>query len=146
MAGDHETLGQLEVENADLRYRNNILFTRVERLEEQVRNLMLFRAVAQHGPGNPIVVEDDDDEVEIVEDSEISREVEIRDMTPGELVREITPVDLAGRLILIEEVVADQEVWEDKRAFRRDWLTEDVNPVPEYPEPPKYVPPPIYDE
>jgi len=54
-------------------------------------------------------------------------------------VREMTSGEYAGRLIPVEEV------WEDERNFRRDRLTEDVNPVPEYPEPPEYIPPPVYD-
>ena len=117
------------------------------RLEEQVRDLMAFRTVLQHGPGNPIVVEDDEDEVEIVEDSEPGREVLIEEMTPAEIreVREMTPGEYAGCLIPIDEVEAEEEVWEDERAFRGDRLTEDINPVPGYPEPPEYIQPPLYD-
>jgi len=57
-----------------------------------------------------------------------------------------TPGEYARRLIPIDEIEADEEVWEDERAFRRDRLTEDINPVPGYPEPPEYIPPPVYDE
>ena len=53
---------------------------------------------------------------------------------------------VCGRLIPIEEIEADEDVWEDERNFRRDRLTEDINPVPSYPEPPEYIPPPVYDE
>jgi len=67
-------------------------------------------------------------------------------MTPEELVREMTPVEFTGCFIPIEEVEADREIWEDERNFRRDQVTEDVNPVPEYPEPPEYIPPPVYDK
>ena len=132
----------------DLWYRNRALEDRVLRLEEQVRDLMAFRTVLQHGPGNPIVVEDDEDKVEIVEDGEISREVLIKDMTPAAItvIRDMTPGEYAGRLIPIEEIEVDEEVWEDKRNFRRDRLTEDINPVPEYPKPPEYIPPPVYNE
>ena len=89
-----------------------------------------------------IVVEDDEDKVEVVEDSEVGREVLIEDMTPEAIigVREMTPGEFVGHLIPIEEV------WEDERNFRRDRATEDTNPVPEYPEPPEYIPPPVYDE
>ena len=52
----------------------------------------------------------------------------------------MTPGEYAGRLIPVEEV------WEDERNFREDRLTEDINPVPSYPEPPEYIPPPVYDE
>jgi len=146
---NHDELLQAQVDIGDLRYRNRSLEDRVLRLEEQVRDLMAFRTVLQHGPGNPIVVEDDEDEVEIVEDSEPGREVFIEEMTPAEIqeVREMTPRQYAGRLVLIDEIEAEEgEVWEDERMFRRDRLTEDINPVPEYPEPPEYIPPPIYDE
>jgi len=124
---NHNKLLQAQVDIGDLRYRNRTLEDWVLRLEEQVQDLMAFRTVLQHRPGNPIVVEDDEDEVEIVEDSEPGREVLIEEMTPA-------------------EIEADEEVWEDERAFRRDRLTEDINPVPGYPEPPEYVPPPVYDE
>jgi len=56
------------------------------------------------------------------------------------------PVEQAGQLIPIEEVPGDQEIWEDERNFRRDQATEDVNPVPAYPEPLEYVEPPEYLE
>jgi len=143
---NHDDVLQAQVDIGDLQFRNRTLKDHVLRLEEQVRDLIAFRTVLQHGLGNPIVVEDEDDKVEIMEDSEIGREVEIHDMTPGELVREMTPGEWVGRLVPIEEVEVDEEVWEDKRHFRRDRLTEDVNPVPEYPEPLEYIPPPVYDE
>jgi len=146
VAEDHTTVGQLEVENADLRYRNNVLFTRVERLEEQVRNLMLWRAVLQHGPGNPVEVIDDEEE--IVPDSE-DGDVRIEEGTPEAIteVRVMSPDEFAGRLVPIEDVEVPQvqEIWEDERNFRRDRAEEDVDPVPEYVDPPEYVPPPVYD-
>jgi len=148
IVNNHDELLQAQVDIGDLWYRNRTLEDRVLRLEEQVRDLMALRTVLQHGPGNPIVVEDDEEEAEIVEDSEPGREVLIEEMTPAEIreVREMTPGEYAGRLIPIDEIEADEEVWEDERAFRRDRLTEDINPVPGYPKPPEYVPPPVYDE
>jgi len=148
IVNNHDELLQVQVDIGDLRYRNRTLEDRVLRLEEQVRDLMVFRMVLQHGPGNPIVVGDDEDEVEIVEDSEPGREVLIEEMTLAGIreVREMTPGEYAGRLIPIDEIEADEEIWEDERVFRRDRLTEDINPVPGYPEPPEYVPPPVYDE
>jgi len=148
IVNNHDELLQAQVDIGDLQYRNRTLEDRVLRLEEQVRDLMAFRTVLQHGPGNPIVVEDDEDEVEIVEDSEPGRDVLIEEMTPAEIrgVREMTPGEYARRLIPIDEIKADEEVWEDERAFRRDRLTEDINPVPSYPEPPEYIPPPVYDK
>jgi len=94
------------------------------------------------------VVEDDEDEVEIVEDSEPGQEVLIEEMTPAKIreVREMTPGEYVGRLIPIDEIEEVGEIWEDERAFRRDRLTEDINLVPGYPEPPEYLPPPVYDE
>jgi len=143
IVNNHDELLQAQVDIGDLRHRNRTLESRVLQLEEQVRSLMLFRTVMQHGPGNPIMVEELlDDEVEEVEDSEPGREVLIEDMTPEAIqeVREMTPGEFAGRLIPVEEV------WEDERNFREDRLTEDINPVPSYPEPPEYIPPPVYDE
>jgi len=148
IVNNHDELLQAQVDIRDLRYRNRTLEDRVLRLEEQVRDLMAFQTVLQHGPGNPIVVEDDEDEVEVVEDSEPGREVLIEEMTPAEIreVREMTPGEYARRLIPINKIEVDEEIWEDERAFRRDRLTEDINPVPGYPEPPEYVPPPVYDK
>jgi len=143
IVNNHDELVQAQVDIGDLWYRNRALEDRVLRLEEQVRDLMLFWTTLQHGPGNPIVVEELlDDEVEVVEDSKPGREVLIEDMTPEAIqeVREMTPGEYAGRLIPVEEV------WEDERNFREDRLTEDINPVPSYPEPPEYIPPPVYDE
>jgi len=93
IVNNHDELLQAQVDIGDLRYRNRMLEDRALRLEEQVRDLMAFRAVLQHGPGNPIVVEDDEDEVEIVEDSEPGWEVLIEEMTPVVIrgVREMTP-------------------------------------------------------
>jgi len=58
IVNNHDELLQAQVDIGDLRYRNRTLEDRVLRLEEQVRDLMAFRTVLQHGPGNPIVVED----------------------------------------------------------------------------------------
>jgi len=93
----------------------------------------------EYSPGNPIVVDDDGNVVEVISDSE----GEVIQVEPGHL-REMTPA--AGRLVLIEEVLADQEIWEDERHFQRDWVTEDVDPVPEYPELLDYIDPPQYLE
>ena len=82
---------------------------------------------------------------------------EVRELTPGEYagrqvpfgdghLRMMPPVEQAGRLIPVEEIERDEDLWEDERHFRRDRATEDVNPVPSYPEPPEYIPPPVYDE
>jgi len=148
IVNNHDELLQAQVDIGDLRYRNRTLEDRVLRLEEQIRDLMLFRTVTQHGPGNPIVVEELlDDEVEVVEDSEPGREVLIEEMTPAPIgeVRDMTPGEYTGRLIPIEEL-EDGGIWEDERNFRRDRATEDRDPVPGYPVPPEYVPPPVYDE
>ena len=149
IVNNHDELLQAQVDIGDLWHRNRALEGRVLRLEEQIRDLMLFRTVTQHGPGNPIVVEELlDDEVEIVEDSEVGREVRIEEMTPEAIVevREMAPVEFVGCLIPIEEVPDDQDIWEDERNFRRDRAIEDRDPVPGYPVPPEYIPPPVYDE
>ena len=83
-----------------------------------------------------------------MEDSELGWEVLIEEMTLAKIreVREMTPGEYAGHLVPIDEIEADGEIWEDERVFRRDRLTEDINLVPGYPEPPEYVPPPVYNE
>ena len=96
---------------------------------------MAFRMVLQYGPGNLIVVDEEGDEVEVIEDSE--GEVEV--------LREMTPAEQAGRLVPIEEVPRDQDIWEDERNFCQDRATEDRDLVPNYPKPLKYIPPPVYN-
>ena len=110
---NHDDVLQAQVDIGDLWYRNRALEDRVLRLEEQVRDLMTFRMVLQHGLGNPIVVEDNEDEVEIVEDSEVGREVLIEEMTPAAIavVRDMMPGEYVRRLIPIEEIKADEEVF-----------------------------------
>ena len=116
---NHDEILQAQVDIGDLQYRNRALEDQVLQLEEQVQDLMAFQMVLQHRPGNPIVVEDDDDEVEIVEDSEPGWEVLIEDMTPEVIqgIWEMTPGEFAGRLIPIEEVARDEDLWEDERHF-----------------------------
>jgi len=83
IVNNHDKLLQAQVDIGDLRYRNRALEDRVLRLEEQVQDLMAFRMVLQHRPGNLIVVEDDDvEELELVDNSEPGREVLIEEMTP----------------------------------------------------------------
>ena len=74
------------VERHDPRIR--ALEREVRELQQQVADLLVFRAVVQHGPGNPVVVEDDKEEE--IEDPRV-------------------PVVAAGRLIPLEdEMQADQ--------------------------------------
>jgi len=62
-----------------------------------------------------------------------------------EVVREMMPAGQVGHLVPIEGVPRDQDIWEDERNFCQDRATEDHNPVPNNPEPPEYIPPPVYD-
>ena len=82
--------------------------------------LRRFQVARQHGPENPIVVEDDEEAVE--EEVEVVHEVEVIEV-PAE-----------GRLVPIEDIPGEE-------AARRD-------PVPEfpYPAPPSYVDAPLYEE
>ena len=81
-----------------------------------------FQVACQHGPENPIVVEDDEEVVEEEVEVEVVNEVEVLEI-PAE-----------GRLVPIEDIPGEE-------AARRD-------PVPEfpYPAPPSYVDAPLYEE
>jgi len=72
-----------------------------------------------------------------------SNEVEVIDNSKDG-VEEVE--EIPGWLVPIENVAPDQEIWENERKFRRDRVTEDVNPVLAYPEPPEYIEPPQYLE
>ena len=109
--------------------------------------MRLFQAVMQHGPGNPIVIEDNEE----VEDSEVG---------DGEVVfPEIGLVSPTGRLVEIEEDPQDlscavdraeeraelmaRHLMMDNQAWREAMETEQlsqINPVP------GYIPPPSIDD
>ena len=84
--------------------------------------LRRFQVARQHGPENPIVVEDDEEAVEEEVEVEVINEVEVL-----EILAE-------GRLVLIEDIPGDE-------AARWD-------PVPEfpYPAPPLYIDALLYEE
>ena len=83
-------------EAASLRAVNSECTLQMAELMTEVRGMRLFHTVMQHGPGNPIVIEDDE---EVVEDSEVGREVE-----EGEVVwPDLGPVSPTGHLVEIEE-------------------------------------------
>ena len=82
-------------EAASLRAVNSECTLQLAALMTEVRGIRLFQATLQHGPGNPIVVEDDE---EVVEDSEA--EVEEGEVVWPDLRRGASPV---GRLVEIEE-------------------------------------------
>ena len=56
---DHNWIVQLQEEVGDIRNRNNFLLGHVETLEVQVRDLMAFRTVLQHGPVSRRVFRED---------------------------------------------------------------------------------------
>ena len=121
-------------------------------LMTEVRGIRVFQTSLQHGPGNPIVIEDDEEEVE---DSEIGREVE-----EGEVVwPDLGPISPAGRLVEIEEDPRDpsravdraeeraelmaRRLTMDDQAWREAMETEQlsrIDPVP------GYIPPPSFDD
>ena len=83
-------------EAASLKAANSECILQMAELMTEVRGIRVFQTSLQHGPGNPIVVEDDEEEVE---DSEVGREVE-----EGEVVwPDLGPVSPVGRLVEIEE-------------------------------------------
>ena len=140
-------------EAASLRAVNSECTLQLAALMTEVRGIRLFQATLQHGPGNPIVVEDDE---EVVEDSEIGREVEEGEVVWPDLGRGLSPV---GRLVEIEEDPRDpswaveraeeraelmaRRLTMDDQAWREAMETEQlsrVDPVP------GYIPPPSIDD
>ena len=114
--------------------------------------MCLFQATLQHGPGNPVAIEDDE---EIVEDSEDGRDfhqddvvfLDIRRVSPGRgLLVEIEddPRDAARAVERAEEreelqarhLTMDDQVW--REAMETEQLSW-VDPVL------GYIPPPAFD-
>ena len=139
-------------EAASLKAANSECILQMAELMTEVRGIRLFQAVMQHGPGNPIVVEDDE---EVVEDSEDGREVE-----EGEVVwLDLRRVSPTGCLVEIEEDPRDpswavdraeervelfaRRLTMDDTAWREVMETEQaarIDPVP------GYIPPPSIDD
>jgi len=105
----HDRLIQLDVENQALRGQVRVLFERMEVVEERSRQLLLFRAALQHGPANPVVVEDD-----------------VEELWAGDEVAGGEHVPIPGMLVPIEDDVGDEYIPAEEAA-RRD-------PVPSYKE------------
>ena len=107
---DHnDRINQLDVENQALRGQVRALFERMEVVEERSRQLLLFRAVLQHGPANPVVVEDD-----------------VEELWVGDEVAGVEHVPIPGMLVLIEDDVGDEYIPAEEAAAR--------DPVPMYKE------------
>ena len=102
----------------------------VRDLQEQVGRLMVFRAVLQHGPGNPVVVDEDD------EDEDAEFEVPVFPMGDG--VGQLVPIKDDE---LAPDVVA-QQIVDDGGAAPQYKPGEDVPPCVEAPE---YQIPPIVE-
>ena len=132
---------------------NSECLLQMAELMTEVRGIRLFQTTLQHGPGNPIVVEDDN---EVVEDSEVGRgEVE-----EGEVVwLDLGRVSPMGHLVEIEEDPRDPSravdraeervelmarcLTMDDQAWREAMETEQlsrIDPVP------GYIPPPLIDD
>ena len=115
---------------------------RVQRLEQEVRDLqeqvgrlMVCHAVLQHGPGNPMVVDDDKEE---------DIEIEVPDFpawVPGGGIGQLVPIKDEEEDELPAEVVA-QQIVDDGRAAPQYEPGEDV---PAYEEAPEYQIPPIVE-
>ena len=131
-------------EAASLKVVNSECILQMAELMTEVRGIRLFQTVMQHGPGNPIVVEDDE---EVVEDSEGGRDVK-----EGEVVwLDLGRVSPTGRLVEIEEDPQDlsraveraeeraelfaHHLTMDDQAWREAMETEQlarIDPVPGY--------------
>ena len=138
-------------EAASLKAANSECILQMAELMTEVCGIWLFQTAMQHGPGNPIVVEDDEE----VEDLEVGREIE-----EGEVVWPVLgPISPAGRLVEIEEdprdpsraveraeeraELAARHLTMDDQAWREAMETEQlsrIDPVP------GYIPPPSIDD
>ena len=145
-------------EAASLKAANSECILQMAELMTEVRGIRVFQTALQHGPNNPIVIEDDEEEVE---DSEIGRAFEEGEVEDGEVVwpdlgRGASPV---GRLVEIEEDPRDlsraveraeeraelmaRRLTMDDQAWREAMETEQlsrIDPVP------GYIPPPSIDD
>ena len=120
-------------------------------LMTEVRGIRLFQVVMQHGPGNPVVVDDDE---EVVEDSEVGRDVKDREIVWPDLGR----VSPTGCLVEIEEDPRDpsravdraeeraelyaRRLTMDDQAWREAMETEQAACIDLVP---GYIPPPSID-
>ena len=105
----NDQINQLDVKNQALRAQVRALSKRMEVVEERSRQLLLFRVALQHGPANPIVVEDD-----------------VEELWAGEEVVGGEHVPIPGMLVPIEDAVGEEYIPAEEAA-RRD-------PVPTYEE------------
>ena len=152
VAGLEDKRHSFRREAASLKAANSECILQMAELMTEVRGIRLFQTNMQHGPGNPIVIEDDE---EVVEDSEIGREAE-----EGEVVwPDLGPISPAGRLVEIEEdprdpsraveraeeraelmarrLTMDDQAWQE--AMETEQLSR-IDPVP------GYIPPPSIDD
>ena len=146
-------------EAASLKAANSECILQMAELMTEVRGIRVFQTALQHGPSNPIMIEDDEEKVE---DSEIGRAFEEGEVEEGEVVwpdlgRGASPV---GRLVEIEEedprdpsravdraeeraelmarrLTMDDQAW--REAMETEQLSR-VDPVP------GYIPPPSIDD
>ena len=139
-------------EAASLRAVNSECILQMAELMTEVRGIRVFQTSLQHGPGNPIVVEDDD---EVVEDSEDGRAVEEGEVVWPDL-RRVSPT---GRLVEIEEDPRDpshavdramereellaRRLTMDDQAWREAMETEQLARIDLVP---GYIPPPSLDD
>ena len=104
----------------------------VRELQQQVGELLMFRAVLQHGPGNPVVIEDEEDEEDL--------EAPVFPLFMGGGVGGLVPiVDDEDDNEPAVEVVA-QQIFDEGGPAPLYKLGEDV---PAYEEAPEYQIPPI---
>ena len=139
-------------EAASLKAANSECILQMAELMTEVRGMRLFQAVMQHGPGNPVVIKDNE---EVVEDSENGEDFHQDNIVFPDIGR-ISPT---GRLVEIEEDPRDPScavdraeeraelyacrLMMDDTAWREAMETEQaarIDPVP------GYIPPPSIDD
>jgi hypothetical protein len=107
---DHnDRINQLDVDTQALDGQMRAMVRRMEVVEERSRQLLLFRAALQHGPANPVVVEDD-----------------VEELWAGEEVVGGDHVPIPGMLVPIEDDVGDEYILAEEAAR--------MDPVPTYEE------------
>ena len=107
----------------------------VQELQQQVGELLMFQAVLQHGPGNPVMVEDEEEE---------DKDLEVPDFpawVPGGVVGQLVPIE-DGEEDEVDIDVAAQAIVDEGGAAPEYAPGADL---PDYEEAPEYQIPPVIE-